>query len=231
MKVTKMTKSIWIKSLALVASLFLAACGDESPFSKAEEDLDDIRYEANRGYDNQETEANSSYRSSSNDRHSSSSTKTEYESGYDYLTSSMMMNFTLTYYRQIACSMEGKGSKTCNYDDGDPRISFVITFYQTNGDSTTYSTRDKLGKNWFYYDNIGEWDGAKFFTVKVPAFTETVRICPNVEDDDEFGFHDKMNSGYCYFTYYIGSLDSREINYQTDYMNDYCELKWEWYLY
>ena len=45
--VSKITKSIWIGSLALAASIFLTACSDESPFSKAEEDLDEMRDEAN----------------------------------------------------------------------------------------------------------------------------------------------------------------------------------------
>ena len=124
-----------------------------------------------------------------------------------------------------------KGSKSCNYDDGDPRVWFEITFFDTDGDSTTYSTRDKLGKNWFYYDNTGEWDGEETFTVKVPAFTETIRVCPFVEDDDAFGAHDKMSSGFCYLTNYIGRLDYREITYESDYKNEYCELEWEWYLY
>ena len=45
MMVTKMTKSIWVGCIALAASMFLTACSDESPFSKAEDDLDDIRDE------------------------------------------------------------------------------------------------------------------------------------------------------------------------------------------
>jgi hypothetical protein len=152
-------------------------------------------------------------------------------SEYDYLTSPMTMIFTLTHYRQIVCTMEGKGSKSCNYDDGDPRVSFEITLYQTNGDSTTYSTRDKLGKDWFYFDDIGEWDGEESFVVKVPSFTRTVRVCPHVEDDDFFGGHDRMYSDYCYSTYNIGQLDYQEIIFQSDSENEYCELEWEWYLY
>ena len=252
MTATKMTKSIWVGCIALAASLILTACGDESPFSKAEDDLDDIRDEANNDYDDKENERdkcrygesshsdswccdNYGYQcyydlSSSSYRQSSSSTETDYLSEYDYLTSSMTMNFTLTYYRQTVCSMEGKGSKSCNYDDGDPKISFKLIFVKSTGDSTTYSTSDKLGKKWFYYENTGEWDGNKSFTVNVPAYTEIIRVCPTVLDDD-FTFDDDMSSGYCYYIRDVGLLDYREVVEQRDYENNKCELEWEWYLY
>ena len=248
-----------------MASIFFTACGDDNPFSKAEEDLDDMRYDANRGYDDEDEmnerdkcyygesshsdswccnnygyrcgyglssssyRSSSSFRSSSSYRQSSGSTKTDYLSEYDYLTTSMTMNFTLTYYRQTVCSMEGKGSKSCNYDDGDPKISFKLVFVKSTGDSTTYSTSDKLGKKWFYYDNTGEWDGRKSFTVNVPAYTEIIRVCPTVLDDD-FSFDDDMSSGYCYYIRDVGLLGYREVVYQSDYANDNCELEWEWYL-
>ena len=264
--VSKITKSIWIGSLALAASIFLTACSDESPFSKAEEDLDEMRDEANTDcedeYEMSEEDkcyygesyhsdswccnnygyrcsyvssssgyrSSSSFRSSSSYRQSSSSTETDYLSEYDYLTSSMTMNFTLTYYRQTVCSMEGKGSKSCNYDDGDPKISFKFIFVKSTGDSTTYSTSDKLGKKWFYYENTGEWDGNKSFTVNVPAYTEIIRVCPTVLDDD-FTFDDDMSSGYCYYIRDVGLLDYREVVEQRDYENNKCELEWEWYLY
>ena len=264
--VSKITKSIWIGSLALAASIFLTACSDESPFSKAEEDLDEMRDEANTDcedeYEMSEEDkcyygesshsdswccdrygyrcvydlssssyrSSSSFRSSSSYRQSSSSTETDYLSEYDYLTSSMTMNFTLTYYRQTVCSMEGKGSKSCNYADGDPKISFKLIFVKSTGDSTTYSTSDKLGKKWFYYDNTGEWEGKQSFTVNVPAYTEIIRVCPTVLDDD-FTFDDDMSSGYCYYIRDVGLLDYREVVEQRDYENNKCELEWEWYLY
>ena len=140
------------------------------------------------------------------------------------------MNFTLTYYRQTVCSMEGKGSKSCNYADGDPKISFKLIFVKSTGDSTTYSTSDKLGKKWFYYDNTGEWEGKQSFTVNVPAYTEIIRVCPTVLDDD-FTFDDDMSSGYCYYIRDVGLLDYREVVEQRDYENNKCELEWEWYLY
>ena len=262
MKVIKTTKSIWIGGLALAASMFLTACSYESPFSKAEEELDDIRYDAKSEYEDRESEDEADkcyygesshsdswccnyygYRcgyisssstnrksSSSSFRSSSSSTQKEYVSEYDYLTSSMTLNFSLTHYEQTVCTMEGKGSKSCNYDDGDPKISFKIIFIKFTGDSTTYSTSDKLGKKWFYYENTGEWDGNKTFSVNVPAYTETIRVCPTVLDDD-FSFDDDMSSGYCYYISSIGSLDYQEVVYQSDHMNTKCDVEWEWYLY
>ena len=258
MKNAKIKKSLWIGSLAFAASLFLAACSSESPFSKADDDLGDMEDRANSGYEAPEKEkcyygesshsdswccdnygyrcsyvsSSSGSRSSSSYRQSSSSTKTEYIPEYDYLTNSMMMNFTLTYYRQTVCSMEGKGSKTCNYDDADPKISFKIIFFKFTGDSTTYSTIDDLGKKWFYYDNTGEWEGRKTFTVNVPAYTALIRVCPTVVDDDLTNAgDDDMSSKYCYNFSGVSSLDYREVVYQTDYMNEYCKLEWEWFLY
>lgn len=225
--------------IALGYAIAFTACSDGgNPFTKAEDSQNEDSSDTEWAQDDdcsgtycqrvKET-SGSDYdkpKSSSSSQKSSSSA-----SPYDYTITPMNLSFTLTHYEQIVCTMEGKGSKSCNYDDGDPRVWFEITFFDTDGDSTTYSTRDKLGKNWFYYDNTGEWDGEETFTVKVPAFTETIRVCPFVEDDDAFGAHDKMSSGFCYLTNYIGRLDYREITYESDYKNEYCELEWEWYLY
>ena len=169
--------------------------------------------------------------SSSSIKQSSSSSKENSSSSaqFDYITTSMTLNFTLTHYEQIVCTMEGKGSKACDYSDADPRISFVISFIQSNGKTTTYSTIDKLGKNWFYRDNTGEWDGRKTFTVTVPAMTESIKVCPTVDDDDAFS-DDEMSSNDCYSVYDIGQLGYHEIIYQSDYNNEYCDLDWEWYL-
>lgn len=251
-------KRKYILLLAGIMLLSFTGCGRENPFNFAEDGLsgmersardenssnkeqkndNDGNYDDDDNYGNdydgrssssskRSVSSSSSYRSSSSVNSSNSNPISQYA----YITTSMTLNFTLTHYKQRLCSMEGKGSKTCNYADGDPRVSFEIAFFQTDGDSTIFSTRDELGKNWFYYDNIGEWDGRTSFTVNVPANTETIKVCPYVEDDDEFGFHDRMYSEYCYLTYSIGKQDYREINYESDYANDYCELEWEWYLY
>ena len=227
MKVIKTTKSIWIGGLALAASMFLTACSYESPFSKAEEELDDIRYDAKSEYEDRESEdeADKCYYGESS--HSDSWCCNYYGYRCGYISSS---SFSLTHYEQTVCTMEGKGSKSCNYDDGDPKISFKIIFIKFTGDSTTYSTSDKLGKKWFYYENTGEWDGNKTFSVNVPAYTEIIRVCPTVLDDD-FSFDDDMSSGYCYYISSIGSLDYQEVVHQSDYMNTKCDVEWEWYLY
>ena len=266
MMVTKMTKSIWIGSLALIASIFLTACSEESPFSRAEENLedmksnvksdyddeddmkndsnsdyddeDDMRNDTNSDYDDEDDmsekyssssyRSNSSFRSSSSYRQSSSSTKTDYLSEYDYLTTSMTMNFTLTYYKQTVCSMEGKGSKSCNYADGDPRVTFEIEFIQSNGSKTIYSTKKELGKNWFYYKNLDKWEGRLPFKVTVPALTDTIKICPKVVDVELFD--DLISSDYCYYQIHVGKLSAGEVIKQSDYYSEKCSLKWEWYL-
>lgn len=211
---------------------FFTACSDANPFDKTEDDIADTRYKIDRDYNSKES--NSTTNSSKSQSDSNSTTNTYYNntsksSKKNYLTTSKTLHFTLTHYKQSICSMEGKGSSSCNYDDADPRVSFKIKFIQTNGDSTTYSTIDKLGKNWFYFDNKGKWDGTKTFTVNVPAYTDTIQVCPTVVDVDLL-FEDYMSSGYCYYIYDVGFLDYAEVVYQSDYESKNCELKWEWYL-
>lgn len=172
-----------------------------------------------------------SYTSSSRKQSSSSTAKSTYtNSRSNILTTSKTLHFTLTYYKQTACSIEGKSAKNCNYSDGDPIISFKIEFIKTDGNKTTFSTINELGKYWFYRENIGEWKGVQSFTANAPAMTDTIRVCPTVVDDDIL-FQDKMYSEYCYYIYNVGALDNREVVYQSDYKNNYCNLEWEWYLY
>lgn len=232
-----------------VLSIIFVACSSENPFSRTEDSLDE-EYESaiESKIENRERDKSSSdwddyddyiyvdgnygyTRSSSSYRYSSSSSIDEVVSSpkFDYLTNSKTMRFTLTHYKQTVCSLEGKGSKTCNYSDGDPRITFEILFIQSNGSKTKYSTRDDLGKNWFYYDNLGEWNGERSFEVNVPALTDTIEVCPKVMDVE--GFDDRVSSTYCYYSYHVGLLGNREIIYQEDYMSEKCELEWEWYLY
>ena len=232
-----------------VLSFIFAACSSENPFSRTEDSLDDeykksiesktehregdksasdwddyddyIYVDDDYGY----TRSSSSYRSSS----SSSTDEVVSSPKFDYLTNSKTMRLTLTHYKQIVCSLEGKSSQTGEYSDGDPRISFEILFIQSNGSKTKYSTRDDLGKNWFYYDDLGEWDGERSFEVNVPALTDTIEVCPKVMDVE--GFDDRVSSTYCYYSYHVGLLGIRETVYQSDYMSEKCELEWEWYLY
>lgn len=172
-----------------------------------------------------------SYTSSSRKQSNSSTAKSTYtNSRSNILTTSKTLHFTLTYYKQTVCSMELKGSKKCNYADGDPRISFKLIFIKSTGDSTTYSTEDKLGKKWFYYEKIGEWNNEKSFTVNVPVNTEIIYVCPKVVDDDVL-FDDPMSSGYCYGMSDVGLLNYQDTIYQSDYNSTKCILEWEWYLY
>ena len=250
-------KREYILLLAGILLLSFTGCGRENPFNYADSDLsgmeksardenssnkeqkndDEENYDDDDNYGNdydgrssssskRSVSSSSSYRSSSSVNSSNSNPISQYA----YITTSMTLNFTLTHYKQRLCSMEGKGSKTCNYADGDPKISFKLIFIESSGDSTTYSTNDKLGKKWFYYDDTGEWDGEKSFTVDVPTYTQKIRVCPTVLDDD-FALDDDMSSGYCYNTYNVGLLGYREVVYQSDYENQNCELEWEWYLY
>lgn len=244
----KYLKNVFARNFLFLACVaFFFACSEENPFSDVDNDLDNMQYRATKKYEQSKSDeddadylGNGDYvdrvedaygvRSSSSMRRSSSSTDEVVSSPkFDYLTNSKTMRLTLTHYKQIVCSLEGKGSKTCNYSDGDPRISFEILFIQSNGSKTKYSTRDNLGKNWFYYDNLGEWNGERSFEVNVPALTDTIEVCPKVMDVE--GFDDRVSSTYCYYSYHVGLLGIRETIYQSDYMSEKCELEWEWYLY
>ncbi|MBR2271739.1 MAG: hypothetical protein IJ912_05290 [Fibrobacter sp.] len=191
---------------------------------------------SNYGYQCKSTSSSSRISSSStrydygDDYYYSSNSRTTSNTQFDYLTNSKTLNFTLTYYKQTVCTMEDKSSKTCNYSDGDPRISFEIEFIQSNGTKTTFSTKKDIDNSWFHYDDTGEWEGRLSFTATAPALTDTIKVCPTVVDVDAF-FDDDMSSGYCYYIPHVGLLDYREITYQTDYANEKCDLKWEWYLY
>lgn len=219
--------------ILLLASLPLFfACSDDNPLANAEDDLDDIRYEASNKFEDSESgyDRYDDYDEyDDEDDYYSSSSQTTSNSQFDYLTNSKTLNFTLTYYKQTVCTMEDKSSKTCDYSDGDPRISFEIEFIQSNGTKTTFSTKKDIDNGWFRYDDIGEWDGRLSFMATAPALTDTIKVCPKVVDVDAF-FDDDMTSGYCYYIPHVGTLDYRETIYQTDYANQKCDLEWEWYL-
>ena len=249
----KMSPRSHLVAIGAMMLLLLSACSDygerDNPFdpgadnyyalsSSIEDDESSSSVKENSSSSIKQSSSSSAIRngdgndgSSSSVRQSSSSSKESSSSSaqFDYITTSMVLYFTLTHYEQIVCTMEGKGSKACDYSDADPRISFVISFIQSNGKTTTYSTIDKLGKNWFYRDNTGEWDGRKTFTVTVPAMTESIKVCPTVVDDDVID-DDVMSSNDCYSVSDIGLLDYHEVIYQSDYNNEYCDLDWEWYL-
>lgn len=164
-------------------------------------------------------------------KESSSSTKPSSSSTaeFEYLTKSKTMKFTLKYYRQTVCSLEGKGKKNCNYADGNPNVSFTIDFIQPGGSKTTFSTKESINKKWFEYDDLGEWEGELSFTTEVPALTSTIKVCPKVVDVDAL-LDDDISSGYCYSKSNVGQLPNKEVVEQSDTRADKYELEWEWYL-
>lgn len=132
------------------------------------------------------------------------------------------MKFTLTYYKQKSIGWDDKN----NYTDGDPIISFTVYFIQPNGIKTSATTGVLLNQN-----DIGEWSGTKTVYLDVPAFTDTIKVCPKVIDEDVF-FNDDKSSNYCYSRINVGrTLVDYEVLYQSDDKNSYCILEWEWYLY
>ena len=165
-------------------------------------------------------------------KESSSSTKPSSSSTaeFEYLTKSKTMKFTLKYYRQTVCSLEGKGKKNCNYADGNPNVSFTIDFIQPGGSKTTFSTKESINKKWFEYDDLGEWEGELSFTTEVPALTSTIKVCPKVVDVDAL-LDDDISSGYCYSKSNVGQLPNKKVVQQSDDEAEKYNLKWEWYLY
>jgi hypothetical protein len=217
----------YISSLifGLSVALLGTGCSSESPFDVAEDGFSDAQSAPKC------SSSQSDKSSRANDGSDDGSTAYYGDSGsngFDYLTNSKTLHFTLTHYKQIVCTMEDKSSKTCDYSDGDPRVTFEIEFIQSNGSKVTYSTKEDLGKNWFYYDNLGEWNGEKTFTTNVPALTDTIRVCPKVEDIE--GFNDLMSSKSCYYRAHVGKMSPNEVVEQSDYNSEFCRLEWEWYL-
>lgn len=207
--------------VAFASLLFVIACGDDSGTSP---DSSETNYKESSS--SKKLSSSSSKRLSSSSRVLSSSSSAEFE----YLTKSKTMKFTLKYYRQTVCSMDGKSKKNCNYADGNPNVSFTIDFIQPGGSKTTFSTKESINKKWFEYDDLGEWEGKLSFTTNVPALTSTIKVCPKVVDVD-FVFDDDVSSGYCYSKSNVGQLPNKEVVEQSDTRADKYKLEWEWYLY
>jgi hypothetical protein len=183
---------------------FVACSNNENPFESVEDNLE-------------QSISENAKRSSSSYQSSSSSVAL-----FDYLTTSKDMKFTLTYYKQKSIGWDDKN----NYTDGDPIISFTVYFIQPNGIKTSATTGVLLNQN-----DIGEWSGTKTVYLDVPAFTDTIKVCPKVIDEDVL-FNDDKSSNYCYSRINVGrTLVDYEVLYQSDDKNSYCILEWEWYLY
>ena len=207
--------------VAFASLLFVIACGDDSGTSP---DSSETNYKESSS--SKKLSSSSKVLSSSSSKVLSSSSSAEFE----YLTKSKTMKFTLKYYRQTVCSMDGKSKKKCNYADGNPNVSFTIYFIQPGGSKTTFSTKESINKKWFDYDDLGEWEGELSFTTKVPALTSTIKVCPKVVDVDLL-LDDDVSSGYCYSKSNVGQLPDKEVIEQSDTRAEKYKLEWEWYLF
>lgn len=252
MKNAEITKSIWVGCLAFAASLFLAACGDESPFSKAEEDLDDIRYEANDKYDNNESEADRCYygesdysdawccdnygyrcsyvssssgsRSSSSYR-SSSSVESSYQSEENvFLYKDYSLEIDLTWFKQLTDNWEDQKKHIGDYSDGDPAISFGIKTYADN--RLKDSVKTKVFKPG---EDLGTWSGHEFFTLDLSGGVNEIYICPFVSERNMIELNVSHSSNYCYIISNAGNQINKHIS-QNDYMATDYELEWGVYI-
>lgn len=243
MMVTKMTKSIWVGCIVLAASMFLTACSDESPFSKAEDDLDDIRDEANNDYDDKENErdkcrygesshsdewccdyygyqcsydlSSSSYRSSSSSRNGSA---------YDddaaaFLYRAFSVEIDLTWFKQLTDNWEKQNKHKGDYSDGDPGISFVIKTY------ADYSLKDSVKTEMFKLEDVGTWTGHQYFTKEFSGGADEIYICPMVVERNMIELNVDHTSYYCYIIEDAGKNVNKPID-QSDYMASDFELEW-----
>ena len=112
-------------SIVAFASLFFViACGDDNGTSPDSSETSFTVSSSGKKLSSSGSVSSSSEKRSSSSKALSSSSSAEFE----YLTKSKKMKFTLKYYRQTVCSMDGKSKKNCNYDDGNPNVSFTIDF-------------------------------------------------------------------------------------------------------
>lgn len=221
-----MYKKIIKTFLFALAANLLANCGDENAFSAAEDKIDDAIYDQRSAcYYGTSTHSDSwccsnygyrcySYSSSSQYKYYSSSSAAP-----SYLEDAKTMVFTLNNYRQLVKFDNNSTS------DGDPKISFSVTFETASGDTTKKSTGVLLKLS-----NEGSWSGRNSTTLTVPINTYKISVCPKVLDVDAF-FDDDYSSGYCYIRSKVGLLENYETVEQTDYASSNYYLAWEWYLY
>lgn len=134
-----------------------------------------------------------------------------------YLESSKSLKFTLTYF-YTSSYWDGLGY-------GDPEISFTIYAITSEGFEQKITTGTILDK-----DDTQIWSGSASVTRTIPALTDTIKVCPKVIDAD-VSFNDDYSSGYCYGISHVGYLEDYDVQYQSDYRNTDCTVKWNWYLY
>ena len=248
--VAKMTKSIWAGCLALAASLFLTACGDESPFSKAEEDLNDIRYDANRDYDDEKEKERDKC------RYGESSHSDEwccdnygYQCSYDYSSSS---------YKSSSSSYKSSSSKNeTDYDDDvasflyrDFSVEIDLTWFKqltdnwekqnkhkgdySDGDPgisfviktyADYSLKDSVKTEMFKLEDVGTWSGHEYFTKEFSGGANEVYICPMVVERNIIELNVDHSSYYCYIIKDAGKNVNKPVD-QSDYMASDFQLEW-----
>ena len=228
----------------------IAACGN-GPISadEADELVDGVRAEEphDRDYDDDYRRSSSSYsyhddyyyRSSSSydywedDYYRSSSSIGEISStlggGFDYLTSSVIMHLSLTHFKQLSKNWDNLSGS--HYSDGDPKINFKICFEDANENQISCEkTKDLLGKNLFYKENVGEWNGEASLNIEVPQLTQKITFHPSVVDVDDV-FDDDYSSNYSYYWNDVGTLKPYQTLYGSDSGSKSYELEWKWYLY
>ena len=143
-----------------------------------------------------------------------------YRCQFSYITEEKTMKFSLTYYEQLK-KMDNK-----SLNDGDPEISFTIYFITNSGLTSQEETGVILE-----LEDQGLWSGTKSVLLSVPAFTDTVKVCPKLVEKDAFSDDYEYASNYCYLKAKVGYLKDREVVSQSDMMATYYNLAWEWYLY
>ena len=241
-----MTKSIWVGCIVLAAFQFLTACSDESPFSKAEDDLDDIRDEANNDYDDKENERDKcrygesshsdewccdyygyqcSYVSSSSRYSSSSIVESNYQAEENtYLYKDFSLEIDLTWFKQLTDNWEEQKKHIGDYSDGDPAISFGIKTYAD--DKLKDSVKTKVFKPG---EDLGRWSGHEYFTLDLSSGVNEIYICPFVSERNMIELNVSHSSDYCYIISNAGSQVNKRIS-QNDYMATDFELEWTVYI-
>lgn len=169
--------------------------------------------------------SSSSIRSSSSYRYSSSSYYTYYSSSSSapaqmyYLKTSKTMKFTLTYYKQVSSNWDVLDNA------GDPEVSFTVYAYSDGELLKSLSTGLLLDKT-----DVTSWSGSSSKTLTIPAYTDEIKVCPKVVDEDPLESDVKTVSGGCVTVSNVGYLANYDVKSQYQYTSVY-KIDWEWYLY
>lgn len=163
--------------------------------------------------------------SSSSHFSSSSSYSSSLSARQEYLTEDMLMELSLTYYKQLK-SYEGTSVTT----DGDPIIYFKVIATDYYGDTLANVKTSKFFDSKSDKANVSVWSGDSSVFLTLPQNTYEVSVCPVVYDYDPL-VSDNMSSGYCYIRWGVGLLELYEKVYQKELNSTNYELEWNWKLY